>query len=147
MPAIGQRDFNPVRAVDDVAVGEGEPVGREDESRPAAVPQCGTIALVTTLMHVNLYHRRADRLRRVDHGIGIRVKQRPVLSILRSPDLFGTEGGHSGIAKDGAVRHWLTVDCGLSIQRCRLICHRQHANILFCDSHVTTPPFPAIGNK
>jgi hypothetical protein len=26
MPAIGQRNFNPVRAVDDVAVGEGETV-------------------------------------------------------------------------------------------------------------------------
>ena len=36
VPAVGKRDVDLIGAMNDVAVGQDEPVGREDEPRPAA---------------------------------------------------------------------------------------------------------------
>jgi hypothetical protein len=55
VPAISQRHFNPVRAVNHVAVGESEAVRRDDETRPATAslaPRAPCLAFT----HINLHH-------------------------------------------------------------------------------------------
>ena len=73
VPAIGQRDFNPVRAMNDVAVGQDEPVRRDDKSGAAATRLLPR-ASCPGFSHVNLHHRRADRFRGGNNSIGIRVQ-------------------------------------------------------------------------
>ena len=124
VPAIGQRDFNLVRAVDHVAVGQDEPVRRDDESRAAAaslVPRASCPAFT----HINLHHRRADRICRVDDGIGIRVQQRSI-------------GGSFGGASVLASRFTRALS---KLKTCRLIFHRPHAKMFVCNSHNHTPAF------
>ena len=126
-PAIGQRTFNPVRAVDDVTVGEGKAIGRDDETRPAAAALAAAASGIA-FAHINFHHRRADRFRRVDNGIGIRIQQYFI--------------GGARLLTSRLIRNLLR-----RLKHLVFIRHRQHAKILFCNSHVTTPPFPAIGNK
>ena len=68
MAAIGQNNFDSVCAVDDVAIGQDEPIRCENEPRAAALPP----AIVPT--HFDVHDRRADFLGGVHHCVGIGIQ-------------------------------------------------------------------------
>jgi len=76
-PAVGQGDADHVGPVDDVAVGQDQPVGGEDEPRPAtagrslraSVAAAAGGAGVGLVADLNVHHGRARPLGRVDDGL------------------------------------------------------------------------------
>jgi len=69
--AVGERDFDSRGVVDDVAVGQDEAVGGEDESGAAAVA-------VVFASDFNFCDRGADFFRGGDYGAGVGVEERGV---------------------------------------------------------------------
>ena len=76
-PPVGQGGLDRLRPVDDVAVGQDEPVGGKDEARPApaAAPTPLRRIGASGVLHLDIHHRRAHRPGSADHRVGIRVER------------------------------------------------------------------------
>ncbi len=70
-PAVRQGGLDLAGAMDDVAVGEDEAVGGEDESRPAAA---GVGPALGGVVDLDIDHRRAGQAGGFHHSAGIGVK-------------------------------------------------------------------------
>ena len=92
--AVGHRDAQRPRALDDVAVGEDQPVGREEDARPAAVSG------------VDLHHRRPDCLDGPCDGSRVGIEEMRIVSlwyhgsIVKTPASRGTTRTGSGAIKN-----------------------------------------------
>ena len=69
LPAVGKRHLDPLGAMHDVAVGQDEPVRRDDKARAAAQ------ALARPAAHFDIYDRRPDFLGGADHGPRVGIQQ------------------------------------------------------------------------
>jgi hypothetical protein len=71
-PAVRQNNINLARAMHNVAIGQHEPVRRDDKTRAAA------LALAILTVHFDIYDRRADFLGCMHHRFGIGIQQHVV---------------------------------------------------------------------
>jgi len=72
--ALHRSDVDARGAIDDVAVGQHQPVGRHDDPRPGAA-----VAPVVAGLDIQPNHGGADAVDNVDHGTGIGIEKRLVL--------------------------------------------------------------------
>src|SRR5439155_7028994 len=79
--AIGQHDSDPIRVIDNVAVGEDQAVRRKNEPRSTSAILAPTTARcrgARTTSHVDLDDGRADHLDGPNHRARIRIQKRVV---------------------------------------------------------------------
>ena len=77
LAAVRQGDADLGGAVDDVAVGDDEAVGRDDEARAAA----GGIAAAVRVTDLDVDDRRADGFGRADDGARVGIEQLAVVAV------------------------------------------------------------------
>ncbi|MGD1215946.1 MAG: hypothetical protein ABR861_13270 [Terriglobales bacterium] len=79
-PSVRQRHFDPCRVVHDVAIGEDQSIGREDEAGAASTALAGLTrtSSAASLMYFNVHYRRTDSLNRGGDRQRGRVEQASV---------------------------------------------------------------------
>ena len=90
-PSVRQRHFDPRRVVHDVAIGENQSIGREDEAGAASTALAGltrtSSACRLELLYFNVHYRRTDSLNRSRDRPRVGVEQASVAG-------FGSSGAH-----------------------------------------------------
>ena len=102
---------------DDVAVGQHQPVGRHDDTRPGAA-----VAAVAAGLDVEPHHGGADAIDHVDHGAGVGIEERLVVRRdrrrgARSGVGWSNMGWYRGASCDGRdTGHRAQVADGLGVR-------------------------------
>ncbi len=73
--AIGQRDFQLVRSMDNVTIRENKAVRRDNKTGAGTAAFLSTLSLFIRFMDADIDHRRADLIDRAGHCPRIAVQQ------------------------------------------------------------------------